>query len=174
MKPCVLILLLAIGCVTRTKLSSEELEWLNPYDPGDTIIFRSNDGRYDTSIIGKRAIFYPEYNPIESHEKFLPQTGVLWYFNKNLEYNPAGARHITITKETPQRTSLSLGYLYSNVIILNLNDATLDKNKLEDMYVFDTYTPKSSNDKPKRIYWSKVRGLVKYISHDNIEWIRIK
>jgi hypothetical protein len=65
-----LFFLAACGGV-KTKLTADDLKWVD-YKQGDTLIFRSNKGNTDTVVIIKKNVYYPEYNPIELHDKYLP------------------------------------------------------------------------------------------------------
>lgn len=162
-----------LGCGIKTKLNKSELKWINVYNVNDTLIFKSQTGEFDTSIIIKKDFFYPEYNPIEQHGKYLPQWGVVWYKNKGLEYHPSGDRLITIEKKRPKETFLSINFLYSDVLVLNLNNNTIEKYKQGKVYEFDTYHPKARPQQPKKIFWDEDHGIVKYITHDDVIWERI-
>jgi hypothetical protein len=66
---------------------------VNVYRTRNSLIFKSETGEVDTSIIVKSETFYPQYNPIEVHDEFLPQRGMVWYTNKHLDYHPDGFEH---------------------------------------------------------------------------------
>lgn len=172
--PFLLIILLVLGCGIKTKLNNTDLKWMNVYNEGDTLIFKSNKGDRDTSLIIKKELYYPEYNPIEVHGKYLPQSGVVWYKNKNLQYHPNGYRLIDITKEHPRnKTSLSINYLYSDVLILNLVGGSIEKYKHGKVYEFDTYHPNGRPEQPKKIFWHEEFGIIKYITHADVVWERV-
>lgn len=170
-----LIVLTISGCSgIKTKLSQAELKWMDVYEEGDTLIFKSNKGEFDTSIIIKKELFYPEYNPVEVHDKYLPQWGAVWYKNKNLQYHPEGYRMITMFKKHPKNnTYLNINYLYSNVMVLNLTTGSIEKYKQDKVYEFDTYRDKGRSEQPKKIYWHEDYGIIKYITHADVTWERI-
>jgi hypothetical protein len=170
-----LIIYAISGCDgIKTKLSREELKWINVYHKGDTLVFRSEKGELDTSFIIKREIFYPEYMPGEVHDKYLPQWGVVWYKNKNLKYHPDGYRMITIEKKHPKsNTFLSIDYLYASVLVPNLTAAHVGKYRQNKVYEFDTYSEKGKAEQPKKIFWHEEYGIVKYITHANVVWERV-
>ncbi len=162
-----------LGCGVKTKFSQTDLKWMNVYNEGDVLIFKSGKGELDTSIIVKKEIFYPEYNPGEEHGKYLPQWGVVWYKNRNLKYHPDGDRLITIEKKKPNETYLSIDYLYRSFIVLNLNSGGIEKFKDGKVYAFDTYHEKATGSQPKKVFWHEDYGIIKYITHDNVTWERI-
>jgi hypothetical protein len=162
------------GCgPEKTKLGPPELEWINVYNEGDTLIFRSQNGMFDSSFIIKKEIYYPDYD-YKNERKYLPQWGVLWYRNKHLINHPDGYRLITIEKKTPQdNTYFQLNFLYSSAVFFNKELNSFKQTIKGDIYEFNTYIPNSPEWKPKRIYWHKKYGIIKYITHDNIAWERI-
>ena len=169
-----LTILLMLGCGIKTRLSKTDLKWMNVYNEGDTLIFKSDIGDLDTSLIIKKELYYPDYNPVEVHGKYLPQWGVAWYKNKNLQYHPDGGRLINMIKKHPSKeTSLTIDYLYSTVLILNLTTGGIEKYKQGKVYEFDTYHLKGRPEQPKRIFWHEDYGIIKYITHANVVWERI-
>jgi hypothetical protein len=171
------ILLLGIciyGCgPKKTILGPEELQWLNVYNEGDTLIFKSRGGLLDTSYIIKKERFYPEY-AYKDERKYLPEWGVVWYKNKNLFYHPDGDKLITIEKKTPDdNTFMAINYLYGSALVLNKGIKNIRKHMKDGVYEFDTSHPRAEPSQPKKIYWHLKYGIIKYITHDNIEWERI-
>lgn len=170
---CILIFLSSCQTV-KTEFSESELRWLNVYNNGDTLIFRSENGRLDTSYIVEKKIYYPEHIPIEVHGKYLPHTGVVGYKNASLEYQPAGGEMISMFKVYPNKqTRLFISYLNSTVIILDLTADSIKKYKNDGIYEFNSYHPKGKMHEPKKIFWNEDHGVVKYITNDNIVWERI-
>ncbi|WPZ11074.1 hypothetical protein [Roseivirga spongicola] len=157
--------------MSKTEFSESDLVWMNIYNEGDTLIFQSNNGDLDTSIIVSKEIGYPEPNPVEVHDDYLPHTGIIWYTNKALRYNPEGDQLISLVKKTPKKITLMFNYLYNSAVVDNLNDNTLEGVKDGSIYVLDLGD--SGYDKPRVLYWHETRGLVKYITGDNIVWNRI-
>jgi len=150
------------GCGIKTKLSTSELKWVNVYNEGDTLIFKSDKGDLDTSFIIKKEIYYPDYNPIEVHGKYLPQIAKVWYKNKNLAYHPNGYKLVDITKEHPKNeTFLNIDYLYSDVFIPNITTGSIEKLKKGKVYQFDTYYEKAKPEQPKKIFWHEDYGIIK-------------
>lgn len=171
----ILILFMLSSCSgIKTKLSQSELRWMDVYKEGDTLVFKSENGDFDTSTIIKKELFYPAYNPVEVHDKYLPQWGVIWYKNKNLRYNLEGDKMVTIFKKHPKNnTNLNINYLYSNVMVLNLTTGSIEKYKRDKIYEFDTYKENGRPEQPKKIYWHEDHGIIKYVTHAGIMWERI-
>ena len=168
------ILISLLSCGIKTKLSHGELKWINVYKEGDSLIFKSDKGEFDTSVIIKKEIFYPEYNPGEVHDKYLPQWAVVWYKNKKLQYHSDGFQLITMFKKEPDdKTYLNINYLYSSATILNLKTESIEKYTRGKVYEFDTYRDDAKPYQPKRIFWSEDYGIIKYITHDGVVWERI-
>lgn len=163
-----------LGCGIKTKFSKTDLKWMNVYKEGDTLIFKSDKGDFDTSLIIKKEIYYPEYNPVEVHGKYLPQLGKIWYKNKSLQYHPEGYELISMIKKHPKNeTFLNIDYLYSDVLILNLVSGSIEQYKHGKVYEFDTYHPKGRPGQPKKIFWHEDYGIIKYITHADVIWERI-
>lgn len=160
-----------LGCGIKTKLSKTDLKWMNVYNEGDTLIFKSDKGDFDTSLIIKKEIYYSEYNPVEVHGKYLPQLGKIWYKNKRLQYHPEGYELISMIKKHPKNeTFLNIDYLYSDVLVLNLESGSIEQYKHGKVYEFDTYHPNGRPEQPKKIFWHEDHGIIKYITHDNVIW----
>lgn len=158
----------------KTKFSDEELKWYNVYKVGDVLIFQSSNNQLDTTTIIKKELYYPEYNPGEVHDKYLPQWAEIWYQNKKLQSHPDGNTMITMIKRRPEKqTRLFINYLYGNITFLNLKTDSLKKRKRNQIYELNTYNPKAKPGNPKMIYWHEDYGIIKYITHDNLLWQRI-
>lgn len=169
-----LTLVLLSGCIIKTKLSKDEMKWLAPYQVGDTLIFMSDKGDLDTSIIVSKRIYYPEYIPIEVHDKYLPQTGVIGYKNRRFENSNNEENLVYILKQKPEsQTRLFIEYLKSGIIILDLGNDSIMSYKKGDVYELNTFHPKALPNEPKLLYWSEKYGLVKYVNHDGTVWNRI-
>ena len=163
-----------LSCSVKTKLSQTDLKWMNVYNEGDTLVFKSDKGELDTSLIIKKEIYYPEYNPVEVHGKYLPQWGKVWYKNKNLRYHPDGYQLVSIIKKHPKNeTFLNIDYLYSDILVPNITTGGIEKLKKGKVYEFDTYHDKAKPEQPKKIFWHEDYGIIKYITHANEVWERI-
>jgi hypothetical protein len=170
---CLIFIMASCG-VKKTRLSQSELKWANVYEAGDTLIFRSEKDEFDTSYIIRKNVHYPEYMPIEVHDNYLPQEGIIIYKNKNLEYHQEGMELLKISKKSPNKeTRLFIDYLYSKIIVTDLTTGEAEKYKNGEIYEFDTYHPKAKPNEPKIIFWHENYGIVKYITHADIIWERI-
>ena len=170
----ILITLLNSCGVTKTKLTEKELKWITVYKQNDTLIYKSSQGVLDTSYIVKSEAYYPEYIPIEVHDKYLPHSAVVLYKNKNLEHTPDGNQLIYMVKKYPDKqVRLFINYLSSGFIILDLANNEIEKYKSGKIYTFGTYYSKAESWQPKKFFWHKDYGIIKYITHDDEVWERI-
>jgi len=158
----------------KTKFSEEELRWFNVYNEGDVLIFKSEKNELDTTIIIKKELYYPEYNPITVHDKYLPQWAKVWYKNKNLKNHLEGHTLITMIKRHPtKQTRLFLDYLYGDASFLNFHVDSIKEFKHDKVYKINTFHPKADPDNPKTIFWHEDYGVIKYITHSGIIWVRM-
>ena len=168
----VMILVVLLGACNpkKTIFNSDEASFLNTYDIGDTLIFRSNQNEFDTTVIIDKAIFYPEFIPIEVHGKYLPHTAEIKY--RRLPKQDT-LRFISMTKNKPEETSLFLAYTggMGFFLINSENDLGLDPILEGETYVFEMEEEKEG--RAQTIYWHKERGIVKYIMVDGTVWNRI-
>ena len=166
--------LLLSGCGIKTHLQNEELDWMNVYNANDTLIFKSQTGELDTSIIVLKEFFYPEYNPIESHGKWLPHHATIWYKNKHLNYHPDGYKLVSMIKRAPKgKTFLSINYQYNGYLFQNITPDSLKKFLKDEVYSFSTDPFRNKPTQPQRIFWHKKYGLIKYITYEGVAWERI-
>ncbi len=138
------------------------------------MIFRSTDDLFDTTYIIKSEVYYPEYMPIEVHDKYLPQSGVVLYRNNVLKRKPEGDQLIYMYKKYPDRqTRLFINYLDASIVILDLSSNEVDKYLNGKIYEFDIQTPDGEAKRPKRIFWHKDFGVIRYVASDGKLWERI-
>ncbi|HYF33150.1 MAG TPA: hypothetical protein VD993_18625 [Chitinophagaceae bacterium] len=168
----IICILYVTGCAVLRlpPLSKQERAWIDVYNEGDTLIFKSSAGTFDTSIITKKRVYYSELNLIEYRGG--EQIGEVWYTNKRLKYNPHGAELIGLIRHRKE-TNMRIDYLYSGAFVLNIRNNPLEKIRQGDVYEFDTFHPKAEHWQPKKIFWHMREGIVRYITHDNEEWKRI-
>lgn len=160
--------------VTKTKFTEKELKWITVYKQDDTLIYKSSKGVLDTSYIIKSEAYYPEYIPIEVHDKYLPNSAVVLYKNKNLEYKSEGNQLIYMVKKySDKQVRVFINYLSSGFIILDLTNHEIEKYKSGKVYEFGTYHSKAKLWQPKKIFWHEDYGIVKYITHGDDIWERI-
>lgn len=167
----ILLSLILVSCVIgKTKLSVDDLSWINVYKTGDSLIFRSEKGEYDTSIIIEQGTHYGEPNPIETG-LYKHQWGKILYKNKKLKSDPDGDDMITLVRsDPPSPTRFYFSYLYSSFIADPISDTQKYLNG--SVYQFDCGSQKESY-KPRIIFWDEKLGLIKYIAQDGIVWERV-
>ena len=166
-------------CLFKTKFSEEELKWLNPYNEGDTLIFRSAAGEMDTSWIVQKVIYYPECNPIAHNAKYKFHTARIFYQNSKLNYSSGGKELISVVKYE-DRTDLYVFYLNSGFSIFDLDNqfdithlSDIDRLENEKMYLFTDNDLRSKPEEINFLYWHDDYGLIKYITHSGMEWKRV-
>lgn len=155
----------------KNVLSRDDLKWIDVYNSGDTLIFKSSENQFDTSYIIKKEVFYPEASQPGAENQ---QWGVVWYKNKNLSYHPDGTRLITIHKREPGKDAfISIMYLYSSVIIANPKGESLLRTEKDNVYEIDCSHPNAKENQPIKIYWHKSYGIVKYITQKGVIWEKV-
>ncbi|MFW5879521.1 MAG: hypothetical protein ACOCUV_01725 [bacterium] len=175
-KPVLIILtssiLLSGCCWVKARFTKEEIKWLNVYDVGDTLIFKSQCGKIDTTyIIGKR-IRHIECNPFLSYEGFFrPILGDV-YYGRNPEEKISTINSLVGLIKDRNRTSLYVSYLFGSILFYDMKEEVWKYN-VDSIYVFDTSHPKAKPEYPKVIYWQEEHGIIKYITHAGMEWKRI-
>ena len=161
----ILITLLNSCGVTKTKLTEKELKWITVYKQNDMLIYESSQGVLDTSYIVKSEAYYPEYIPIEVHDKYLPHSAVVLYKNKNLEHKPSGNQLIYMVKKYPDKqVRVFINYLSSVFIILDLtNDEIVyrienhhDESGNKIKYIYKTNSGKVENNYRNNVLHGKV------------------
>lgn len=173
------ILCLLFGC--KTKLDKADLTWLT-FKKGDTLIFKSSDSKYDTTLILKIETTYPEYNPVEVHGKYHPQIGLIWYFNKNVPYINDGKEMVYLEKNDPAQKAVGYISYYNSTFffdtdyfnetneILKING----KNYNDIIKITNSYKINLTCDNLRTIWWSKQYGILKYETCEGEIWTRIK
>ncbi len=175
----VLVKFISACCLFKTELSEEDLRWVNVYNEGDTIIFKSSEGMMDTSWIVQKTIYYPECNPIAHHAKYKYHTARIFYQNSKLNYSSGGKELISVIKYE-DRTTVDLFYLTKGFMLdseewmkLFVDIMDVKRIEAERVYVFSNYHPKSKPEDIEFLYWHDDYGIIKYITHSGIEWKRI-
>lgn len=166
-------------CPFKTKFTDKELKWLDPYEEGDTLIFRSAKGDMDTSWIVQKVIYYPECNPIANDAKYKFHTARIFYQNSKQKYSSGGKEFISIVKyEDSPRIHifyLNKGFSLDSPKMMELHRSIQDVKRIESesVYVFTDYHPKSEPEDIEFLFWHDDFGLIKYITHSGMEWKRI-
>lgn len=160
------------SCGIKTEFDENESSWLNVYNEGDTLIFKSEDNVFDTTFIIQKEIYYPNYNPVELHGKYLPKHGIIWYRNSQLIHSPEGDKLLSLIKKEPSgKTSLTISYKYSHFIVLNIDK--LNQYFHDGLYEFEASNSEVDSLKPKKIFWHEKRGITKYVTGNNVTWKKI-
>tara|TARA_B110000881_G_C18309498_1_gene381199 strand:- start:43 stop:618 length:576 start_codon:yes stop_codon:yes gene_type:complete len=166
-----------VSCGTKTNFDKDDLKWL-VYEQGDTLIFESETGTLDTTIILSKLTFYPDYNPIELHGKYHPQVGQIWYYNKNTPYINDGKELVYLAKNTPNQKAdgficyLNKYFFFDRDIFKN-SDTTFNidnKNFYDIIEITDSKEISLECKTIERIWWSQSEGIIKYETCNGIIW----
>lgn len=168
-------------CLQKTHFTAEEMQWLNPYEEGDTLIFQSAKGEVDTSWIVQKTIYHSRIgcNPIASHGTHKYHTGRIIYHNSTRKYNTTDKNLLSIQKHR-DRTDLSISYL-DNLFVIHELDIKLSYSRFThikvlnkgELFLFSDDHPQKKPDDIRYLYWHKDHGIIKYITHEGVEWKRI-
>ncbi|KAF0204404.1 MAG: hypothetical protein FD170_309 [Bacteroidetes bacterium] len=175
----ILAVIISSCCLIKTEFSEAELKWIDPYEEGDTLIFRSTTGEMDTSWIVQKIIYYPECNPIAHDAKYKHQTARIYYQNSKLNYSSGGKELISVVKyEDYPRIHifyLNKGFSLDSPEMMELRRSYQDVKRIESesIYIFTNYHPKTEPEDVEFLYWHDEYGLIKYILHNGEEWRRI-
>jgi hypothetical protein len=158
-------------CWLKARFTEEEMKWLNVYQVGDTLIFRSQYGEMDTTYIIGKDIGHLACNPFLSYEGFLrPILGDV-YYGRSPKEKITSIKSLVGLSNKGNRTSLYVGYLFGSIFFLDIEKVS--KYKEDRVFKFDTSKPKAKPAYPKVIFWHEDYGIIKYITHDGVEWKRI-
>lgn len=168
-------------CLFKTNFTAEEMQWLNPYEEGDTLIFQSSNDDFDTTLIVQKTVYHSRVgcNPIAAHGTHKYHTGRLYYQTSTEKYNAGGKNLLSIQKHR-DRTDLSISYL-NNWFILHELDTRLSYSRITQIevinegkvFLFSDHHPRRKPDDIKYLYWHKDHGIIKYITYAEIVWKRI-
>jgi len=180
MKICsIIIAFILTSCGVKTELNDKDLKWL-VYEPKDTLVFQTEHGDLDTTIIIDKKIFYPGYNPVEIHDKYLPEIGQIWYYNKNTPYINDAKELVYLEKNKPDhRAEGFISYLNETFFFDSDNfdktDTTIsiDSKTYSDLIeITSSHRISLECNTIERIWWSVSEGIVKYETCEGIFWTK--
>ena len=165
------------SCGIKTKLDENDLSWL-PYKSGDTLIFISDSGQLDTTLILNKEISYPQYNPIEVHGKYHPQSGQIWYYNKNVPYIEQGKTIVSLYKNDPKLAATGSIAYYNDYFFFDSDyfsklkePMVVFNRKFENVYKIESsYKVSLKCDKIKYIWWCSNFGIIQYETCLGVKW----
>ncbi len=167
------ITLLSSCCWIKARFTDEEMMWLNVYNVGDTLIFMSQYGDFDTTFIIDKRIRHMDCNPFLSYEGFnRPILGDV-YYGRTPDEKPSTIKSLLGLIKNKSETSIYISYLYGSTLFIDMQDENFFKFKEGKVYKFDTSHPTAKPGYIKVLYWHEDYGIIKYITHEGIEWKRI-
>lgn len=154
----------------------------NTYKEGDLLVFQNiNTKEKDTSYITKKEIYHNDYDRLR-HDGYQPHQAKIWYKNKKLRYGLEGD-DIIISSEKRKpgdKDWLGISYLRSSFYmekkdLKRINTITL---KLAPKTFTKVYIPKPNfkskkGFSPKKLYWDRDYGIIKYETYGGDVWERI-
>ncbi len=163
--PCVLLI---VSCSRTAKFDDQELRWIKPYQLNDTIVFRSSQLDLDTTFIDSVEISSRNnYGEVIRYR-------VIWYKNK-LFRRSASSPMVTLIKYQDGHVVLGIDYLKASYTYSNLDSASFIKDESDsNIILINTFHEGSNGATPKMLYWRPDSGLVRYLSHDEVLWKRVK
>ncbi|GHE75966.1 hypothetical protein GCM10011340_36020 [Roseivirga thermotolerans] len=168
----ILVALLLTSCgPKKTEFNGEELDFIDTYQVGDTLVFKSEHDEYNTMTIVHKQVYYPEYIPIEVHGKYLPQTADIRYSQPSRGFD--SLKFMTMRKRNPKESSLYFGFNGGMELFFTNSEIGLG---LDEILIGDTFVFEMNEQKEGRvqtIYWHKDKGIAKYIMVDGTVWNRI-
>ena len=164
------ISLILFSCVDKESLTTQEIKLL-PYFEGDTLVYQSSEGLRDTIFITKRQI--RNYNPGDLSSKLLykPLEGSIKYYTSNSR----NEKNLILVYKRDDKLSYNFywpnfyGWIDNTDFSPSLESFLLNNNF--DIQIFESKEVSIENN-VKRIHL-RLDGVYKYITVDDIEWIRI-
>ena len=164
------ISLILFSCVDKESLTIQEMKLL-PYFEGDTLVYQSSEGLRDTIFITKRQI--RNYNPGDLSSRWLyrPLEGSIKYYTSNSR----DEKNLILVYKRDDKLSYN-GYwpnFYGWIDNTDFSPSleSFVKNNKSEAQIFESKKVSVENN-VKRIYL-RLNGVYKYITVDDIEWIRI-
>lgn len=153
-------------CLYRTHFTMEEIQWLQPYEEGDKMVFQSENGELDTTWIVLKSINHGRCY----YSSFRPHMGLIYYKDNNQSLKDGVS--LIKTYKSPDYTWLMIKYHETRFIVRDTTD--LFNYRLNDeLYRFCKAKSEISFNQLRCIYWHKDHGIIKYITHEGVEWKRI-
>lgn len=160
-------------CWIKARFTDEEMKWLNVYNVGDTLIFRSQHSELDTTYIIAKRIWHIDCNPFLSYEGLMrPIIGHI-YYGRSPDDEIDSINSIIRLYKYSDRTSLYIEYLSRSAVFLDMEEEVVCDIKKGKVYEFDTSSQRARPENPKTIFWHEDSGIIKYITHEGVEWKRI-
>ena len=157
------------SCGLSGRFDSDDMKWIDPYEHGDTIVFKSSREEFDTTVIVSI-----ERSRKNDWGEIIRHVAVK-YSNGKFKPDSDPETLISITKFETGEAQMVISYLGTFYVVGNPDSIYLKTySKEADCLVLNTYGDGEPDYEPKTIYWRVDSGLVRYVSHDDVMWRRIK
>jgi hypothetical protein len=175
----ILLIIIILVVTSCTRLDETDLEWM-VYEEGDTLVFKSQDSRFDTTYIRSTKIGLVGYNPINGRGGFntWPEIAQIWYYNPNVEYIYDGKELLYLNKSDPDEPATGFIQYYNEHFFFDHDNFEKLHEPIQigeiiysDIIKISSSGYLSSDCRTiKIIWWSKSSGIVKYETCNGIIW----
>ncbi|MEZ4817561.1 MAG: hypothetical protein R2776_06285 [Flavobacteriaceae bacterium] len=182
-------LVLFQSCFEKTNFTTDDLEWVTPYETGDTLLFQeTSSGIIDTTFVLKKIVDHGGPD-IESSTKRMEFARITYSNRDYFNQIPHGMKEnefqlISMFKlnngevAEPYIGYKGFGFSYRDYkqpektnLKLQITNKSLDKVLLLDGTNYNRLDPKGTDI--QYLYWELDNGIVKYVTYDGAEWERI-
>lgn len=150
--------------------SDEDLEWMSPYEVGDTILFRSSEG-VDTMTV-ERIKVRDEYLPLMANEASTEMNALGSITNKVKHNGESLSNDLIIVKETADRLRVDFIFYFRSHSQYDdtkegfpFHKATISDMEYDDVIIIDDKNSKTNVKNTmacEYFIWSKSKGLLQY------------
>ena len=150
--------------------SNSDLEWLSPYEVGDTILFRSSEG-VDTMTV-ERIKVRDEYLPLMANEASTEMNALGSITNKVKHNGESLSNDLIIVKETADRLRVDFIFYFRSHSQYDdtkegfpFHKATISDMEYDDVIIIDDKNSKTNVKNTmacEYFIWSKSKGLLQY------------
>jgi hypothetical protein len=150
--------------------SDEDLEWMSPYEVGDTILFRSSEG-VDTMTV-ERIKVRDEYLPFMANEASTEMNALGSITNKVKHNGESLSNDLVIVKETADRLRVDFIFYFRSHSQYDdtkegfpFHKVTISDVEYDDAIIIDDKNSKTNVKNTmacEYFIWSKSQGLLQY------------
>ncbi len=143
-----------------THLSKDDLEWVNMYNVGDTLVYKSisNIERYNIIIVSKmNRHLFKNHPPITEDEVCELD------FITDLELSTTLISGGGISDGTKAAILNILKFDEGAYCNMDTRDTTVQSVKLNNVYIYIKPSVKGDKSEPRELYWRKKDGIVAYV-----------
>ena len=150
--------------------SNSDLEWLSPYEQGDTVLFSSSEGM-DTMIVEEKKM-HDYYLPFMANEASTEMHALGCITNKVKHNGESLSNDLIIVKETADRLRVDFIFYFRSHSQYDdtkegfpFHKATISDMEYDDVIIIDDKNSKTNVKNTmacEYFIWSKSKGLLQY------------